>query len=106
MSTVDAYAASANSNVADALMSARARVECPPFAPDSEIDPPASVTTECVHLVAYSNDNSTVPGLVTENGIQGDAAILTLSATAVPTAAPVTPFNPMRTLVSLTILGA
>jgi len=46
-----------------------------------------------------------VPGLVTENGIQGDAAILTLSVTAIPTAATVTPFDPMRTLVPLTILG-
>ena len=63
------------------------------------------MTTECARLVACSNDHSIVPVLVTGNGIQGDAAILTLSATVVPTAATVTPFDPMRTLVPLTFLG-
>ena len=76
-----------------------------PIAPETEIDPPPSVTSEYVHLLAGSNDNSTVPVLVTESGIQGDAAILTVTAAAPVTSATVTRFDPMRTLVPLTFLG-
>jgi hypothetical protein len=63
------------------------------------------VSTEHGRLVACSNNHSIVPVPLTENGIQRDAAISTLPATAVPTAATVTPFDPMRTLVPVTFLG-